>query len=267
MELELSTNHRIHLSAEQAVLECHPLGFNNIQIGTPHYDADIDVLKKIKSKLNLNYSVHAPFPATRGFMANPAYGDKELLEKTHDLLLKSIDNAVKLGARYVIVHSSERGTENCLESTIETLSKVCDKAGKLTICMENKMPPDKVGFTEEDMKCVLKEVGRKNLKLCFDTGHAIASYGSEKKALEFLKDVVEDVGNVHLVQGTAEWDVHIPPQEEPHFYRGLVHILDDAGYDGNLTFEAVPEIPDEDIVKSARYIRATIAEVVAETLL
>ncbi|MFH1054543.1 MAG: sugar phosphate isomerase/epimerase family protein [Candidatus Altiarchaeota archaeon] len=262
MQVAVSTSHRIHLSAEQAVCESYPLGFTDIQLGTPHYSVNIEALNILREKLGLTYTVHAPFPAARGFIANSAAKDEETFLKSKDIFLKSIDNAKSIGAEIVVVHSAEPGPDNNLESTLKMISSLADRgeANGQIICVENKMPNSSVGYSPKDMQAILEDVGSENVGICFDTGHAIASLGSERKALEFMSSFAKWIRDVHIVPGTYEWDVATPPQMEPQFYRGVVKILDQAGYCGNLTIETVPEISDSEIIRGAQYLRATIAE-------
>lgn len=269
MKVAVSTSHRIHLSAEQAVCECYPLGFSDIQLGTPHYGADLKVLGELRNKLGLGYSVHAPFPARRGFIANAATGDETVFEESRKIFLRTLDDAKTVGAEVVVVHSAEPGDGNSLESTIRMFKALAGKASEngQIVCIENKMPNSELGYSPEDIRHVLEEVGSDNMGLCFDTGHAIASLGSEKKALEFFNTFAEHIRDVHIVPGTYEWDVATPPQMEPHFWRGVVKALDEAGYDGNLTIEAVSEIPESELVKGGQYLRATITEYYENILL
>jgi len=130
------------LSAEQAVCECYPLGFTDIQVGTPHHSADFNALNTLAEKLGLTYTVHAPFPAERGFIANAAAADKRELDKSREILLGSLDNAQAIGAKTVVVHSAEPGPENSMESMVQTFKILSAKAAEngQSVCMENKMP-------------------------------------------------------------------------------------------------------------------------------
>ncbi|MBD3389071.1 MAG: TIM barrel protein [Candidatus Altiarchaeales archaeon] len=262
MRVAVSTTHRLHLSAENAVCELHPLGFNDIQLGLPHYNADLDNLVRIRDWLGLTYTVHGPFPAERGFICNAAAVDDSVFEKTRGIFTSTLENAGRLGAGLVVFHVAEPGHENSLESSIEMFKLLAGKAEKedMVVCVENKMPNSDVGFSPDDIRRLLEEVGSDHLGICFDTGHAIASMGSERKALDFMDSFKEQIRDVHIVPGTYEWDVATPPQLEPHFYRGVVRILDGVGYPGNLTIEAVPEIPDTELVRGSQYLRATIVE-------
>jgi len=262
MEVAISTNHRIHLSAEQAVFECYPLGFTEIELGTPHYSADLTVLNMLRQKLGLNYSVHAPFLASKGFIADAAAVDEKVFEESKELFLDTLDNARTLGAKRIVFHITEPKIKGSIDRAIEMfllLSKKASENNQL-VCIENKMPNSELGYSFADIKEIIDEVGSKNLGLCFDTGHAIASAGSEKKALELMDSLKEYIREVHIVPGSDEWDIHTPPQIEPHLYRGIIGMLDEIGYEGNLVIEALNEIPDNEIVNGARYLRATIAE-------
>ncbi|MFH1636850.1 MAG: sugar phosphate isomerase/epimerase family protein [Candidatus Woesearchaeota archaeon] len=264
MNIEISTNHEIHLPAEQAVLRCYRLGFNHIQLGTPHFKANFQLLNKLREKLNLKYSMHAPFLAPKPFIASAGAVDKNLLKKSREIFLKTIENAAKVKAHKVVVHTAEPGLHSCLENTIATMRLLCRKAKRhgIIICVENKIKwTSEIGFLEEDMKRIAREVKEKNLKFCFDTGHAIATYGSPKKALKFFDDVARHIGDVHLVPGTGEWDVHTAPISDPHFYRQIVSRPFSLNYGGDLTFECAPEIPESEIIRGAEYVRGTIAEI------
>lgn len=270
MRLELSTSYAIHLPAEEAVLRCYKLGFLNIQLGTPHRKANLDRLLKVKESLGLEYSIHAPFPAPKTFMVNPAYPSETKRKRAEDWLLRTLENAAYLGVKNIIVHSCEPdygASESSLIMTLKTLCRYAKK-NKQTVCLENKMSDSAIGRTVDELVEILKKVGRKNLKLCFDTGHAIAVYGSERAVIDAFESVVEYIAAVHLVPGSdvEYWDIHRPPEENPHFYREILRMLLENGYKGTLTFESVPEIPEEDIIRGAEYIRGTLSVLLREQI-
>lgn len=130
------------------------------------------------------------------------------------------------------------------------------------------MSDSAIGRTVDELVEILKKVGRKNLKLCFDTGHAIAVYGSERAVIDAFESVVEYIAAVHLVPGSdvEYWDIHRPPEENPHFYREILRMLLENGYKRTLMFESVPEIPEEDIIRGAEYIRGTLSVLLREQI-
>lgn len=64
------------------------------------------------------------------------------------------------------------------------------------------MSDSAIGRTVDELVEILKKVGRKNLKLCFDTGHVITVYGSERAVIDAFESVVEYIAAVHLVPGS-----------------------------------------------------------------
>ncbi len=180
----------------------------------------------------------------------------------------SIDTAKRLSCAKVAVHISEKSGDNSKAQSISNLVSYARYARRkgVSLCIENRTPPEAVGFSKEEVSEILFRVKKqaRHVRLCFDTGHAIASCGSKAGALDFLASVAKDVGMVHLVPGTADGDIHTSFDLDPHFYRKTISTLAEAGYQGALTLEVMPEIPEEIILEGARYLRATVAEVLYE---
>jgi len=266
MYLELATTYRHHLTPAESVLECYPLGFHYLQLSCMHTSVDLEKLLYLKKALDLRYSLHAPFPRDLSFIVNPASTDKELIRKSKKQVFLSLNTAKKLGCREVVVHIAEKGEANSKKQSIANLISYAKeaKAKGLALCIENRTPPEGTGFSKEEVIGILRQVRKKekSVRLCFDTGHAIAACGTRSGALDFLASVAKDIGLVHLVPGTSEGDIHTSLDIDPHFYRKTVGLLADAGYRGSLTLEVMPEIPEEVILDGAKYLRATVAEVI-----
>lgn len=272
MRLELSTAYAAHSAAEEAILRCYKLGFTNIQLSCLHRRANLNKILEIKNSLKLNLSMHAPFPAPRDFTVDPSCSNERLRAKSEKILLESMRNADKLGIERVVVHSSEpsekRGKKSCLDSLIKTLSALVRQAEKngQIVCIENKMRTTPTGYDIEGLLTVMNKIISPNLKLCFDTGHAIAAYGNEKKVISIFKELLPFIAAVHLFPASERehWDIYTTPDIDPHFYRKIIETLINGKYDGNITFEVVPEVPESEIIKGQEYIRGTIAEILAE---
>jgi len=261
MKIELSTNHWIKLQAHEAVNKAVKLGFKHIQIGTPHYSGDLDKIVELRKKNKLTYSVHAPFFAEENFIASPSIKNPEKLERSRKIFLKSLENAHYVGAKKVVIHSSEpthhEGVPQLVES-LDIFSKKADEFG-ITICMENKFPPSEIGYAEHELWGILAEVNQPNVKMCFDTAHAAVALGSITGMLHFLRDIAPKVADVHLVPVTKhiDCDDHKAPDPDEYYYENVVKILKDSGYKGDLTFEAVRDT-DEHIVKGMKYIQSLL---------
>ncbi len=268
MYLELATTYRHHLTPAESVLECNPLGFHYLQLSCMHTSVDLEKLLYLKKALDLEYSLHAPFPRDLSFIVNPASTNRDIIKRSKRQVFLSIDAAKRLKCAKVAVHISEKSGDNSKSQSISSLVSYAGYARRkgVSLCIENRTPPEGVGFSKEEVSEILFRVKRqaRHVRLCFDTGHAIASCGSKNGALDFLASVVKDVGMVHLVPGTADGDIHTSFDIDPHFYRKTISILAEAGYRGALTLEVMPEIPEEIILDGARYLRATVAEVLYE---
>ena len=267
MYLELATTYRHHLSPAESVLECHPLGFHYLQLSCLHTSVDIEKLLYLKKALGLKYSVHAPFPRDLSFIVNPASTDKVIIRRSKKQVFLSIDTAKKLGCRDVVIHISEKSEDNSKERAVRNLVSYARYARKkgLKLNIENRTPAEGFGFSKEEVTDILKRVKKQaKVRLCFDTGHAIASCGTRSGAVDFLSSVAKDIGMVHIVPGNAEGDIHTALDIDPHFYRKVVELLAEVGYNGSLVLEVMPEIPEELILDGSKYLRATIAEVLYE---
>jgi len=259
MRVELSTNHWIKKPAEVAVENAAKLGFRDIQIGTPHYKANFDKLLELKKEHNLTYSVHSPFLAEKDFIASPSLLKPNELDRARKIFLKSLDNAHYIGAKKIVIHTSEPHHDGGIPQLVETLDILCKKAGAYDqiLCLENKTKSSNIGFTEEDVLGVFNEVDNPNLRLCFDTAHATCATSAVTKMLDFLYDAAKYVGDVHLTPSDTHRDIHTAPDPEPYFYENVIKILKDAGYKGDLTFEAAFDT-DEHIVKGMKYIQGLL---------
>lgn len=233
-----------------------------------HTSVDIEKLLYLKKALHLRYSLHAPFPRDLSFVVNPASSDRSIQKRSKRQVFLSLDSAKRLDCSCAVVHISEREEGNSKARSIATLVSYARYARRkgIPLYVENRTPPEVVGFSKEEVQEILFRVKKqaRHVKLCFDTGHAIASCGTKAGALDFLASVVKDVGMVHLVPGTSDGDIHTSFEIDPHFYRKAISILAEAGYRGSLTLEVVPEIPEEIILEGARYLRSTVAEVLYE---
>ncbi|MFH1450668.1 MAG: sugar phosphate isomerase/epimerase family protein [archaeon] len=264
MKIELSTNHWLRPNqtpADIAVEKAFNLGFRHIQIGTPHYTGDLDKIVALRKKHKLTYSVHAPFFAEEGFIATPSYKDRASLERSRKIYLTSLENAHYIGAKKVVIHASEPHHHEGIPQLVESMDIFAKKAEELgiIICMENKFPPSEIGYAENELWGVLKEVDHPNVKMCFDTAHAAAALGSITGMLDFLRDMAPFVADVHLVPVSTykRTDIHTAPDPDAYYYENVIKILKDAKYKGDLTFEAVSD-SDEHIIKGMNYIQTLL---------
>ncbi len=232
-----------------------------------HTSVGLEKLLYLKKALDLRYSMHLPFPRDLSFIVDPASTDRDIIKKSKKQVFLSLDTAKKLGCKDAVVHISESSEDNSISQAVSALvsyNKYARKKG-VRLNIENRTPAEGFGFSKEEVTDILNRVKKQTkVHLCFDTGHAIASCGTRSGALDFLASVAKDIGMVHIVPGTSEGDIHTSLDIDPHFYRKVVETLAKVGYHGSLVLEVMPEIPEALILEGAKYLRATISEVLYE---
>jgi sugar phosphate isomerase/epimerase len=187
-----------------------------------------------------------------------------------------VDATALLGVKYMVVHpimpygTSDKGAPLFVRTTrrcnIDFLRELCDyAAGKgVVICLENMPFTDLSVSTPEQIAGIIDEVGKDNLKMCLDTGHAaIFKEWQPDKALRVYGDYIK-VLHVHDNKGKA--DEHRLP-----YHGGVINwsafskALSEIKFDGVLTLECSPghTLPHEiylDMLKCVAKIARHIAD-------
>jgi sugar phosphate isomerase/epimerase len=173
-----------------------------------------EILKECKTNLkNLNniISLHGS-----SFDLNPGSTDKKVLELTRYRYMQSIDIAKGIGAKYVIFHSQinplisvDRIRKLKLDNQVGFWKNFLKEINNLdiTILLENEYENN-----YEELLYIVKEVNSPKLRICLDTGHALAysNIDLEKWIIE-LKGYIE---YVHLHFNDGSFDSHNAPNKE-----------------------------------------------------
>lgn len=169
----------------------------------------INEIRNVKSSYNLKLVVHAPV-----FGINIANPNRQLREKTIELLKESMINAKLIEAENYIVHPGSK-TAVCLidpnlpwrlnlESAHE-LQRYSEDIG-LRLSFEN-MPTGKFAIhllsTSKQVGKFLKEV---NVDLTFDVGHA----GVSGEIYKFIDQFKTKIVHVHVHENRGKSDAHLP---------------------------------------------------------
>lgn len=257
MRIELSTTYKHYLLAQEAVAEIYSLGFDKMQLGAAHEDADLEAVRRLKNDLHLRFSMHAPFPNPEGEEVNPRNPEEE-----KQLILQSIENAHGLGADPIVFHPGSFDREKMdMDRYYRLIGEFCDRASDygLTMCIENKTVRSKFGKHPQELVKVIEKVGANNLKLCFDTSHARTVSDRPKEVGEIFEKVKEHVGAIHLVDTHSEDDDHLPPSFGKIPTEDIVSSCREIDYTGPMTFE-VMHVSEDMVIKGHRFVREVLME-------
>lgn len=257
MRVEISTTYKHYLAGEKAVLELYGLGFNAIQLGAAHNEANLEKVKELKNDLHLKYSMHAPFPNPdkNGF-------DPSRPERTEKLFSQAIENAHFLNADPIVIHPGSFDKEKVnMENYTNLIGKLADKASdyNLTIGLENKTRRSDFSRDLKNIKQVIEQVESNNIGICFDTSHARTVCDTEDEVFNLFKKYYNLIEAVHLVDTHGKEDDHLPPAHGKVEIENIVSYCVDNKFEGPLTFE-VSKVPEDMVIDGERFVREILAE-------
>jgi sugar phosphate isomerase/epimerase len=172
--------------------------------------------------------------------------DPETRRASVDDISRCIDWLASAGGRCLVVHpgglsdpSDGAARRDALESS---LGEVADHAigTGVVICVENMPPGVHPGSRMHDLKEIVGEVGRGEIALALDTGHAHMGDGAgvETRRAGAL------LGTTHVHDNNARQDVHLPPGEGTIDWSDWVAALDEIEYSGPVMLECIRQIRD-----------------------
>ncbi len=177
-------------------------------------------IKKFKEEEKLSgigpTYLHAPY------LINLGTPNKDLLSKSIKNLSDHFRIAELIGAAGVIFHiGSSAGTDKdkSIEQVIAAINKILeDVPGKSFLVMENAAGGGgKIGKTAVELAFILKKVGSKRLKVCFDTAHAYESGIVKEYSASEVKKFVDEWDNeigiqnivaIHANDSKTPWNSH-----------------------------------------------------------
>jgi sugar phosphate isomerase/epimerase len=200
-------------------------------------------------------------------MDNPEF-DK----KAYDAIIRSMEFAAIMGVRNIIVHPKQHFTyiygENpriLRDINLEfynSLIPYC-KDFNITVCLENmwqfdserKITPSTCSCLQEFNEYI-DLIDSPYIQGCLDIGHAIIA---KENVAEFIRGIGKRLKALHVHDTMGDWDAHRVPFTLNHFsyWQEIMTALKDAGYEGELTFEAdntLKLVPDSLLIPTAEYM-------------
>ncbi len=147
-------------------------------------------------------SMHGPF----GDLC-PGSFDPMIREVTRNRFDLAYDVAVKLGVKHVVLHHGYVPKTSCPKHWIERSAKfwldfLDSKEHQFKYHIENHLELD-----HEIMSEVVEAVNRPNFDICLDIGHTNCC--SKMPASEWIKNLKDKIGYVHLHNNYGEKDEHL----------------------------------------------------------
>ncbi|MCK4735089.1 MAG: sugar phosphate isomerase/epimerase [Methanophagales archaeon] len=210
-------------------------GIKNVELGICK-DSTLDVTKLIK-KYDLNYIVHHYFPPPKKpFIVNLASQDKQILRKSIDQIIKSIDFCADFDINFFSFHAGFRVDpdmnlkfdfnnipeyENSFNTFKESVVKIVDYAERrsVKVAIENNVLSEYNlidGQNKLLLMCELceferlfNEITSKNLGVLLDIGHLkVTSNLLKFDAEEFIHELKDKTFAVHVHENNGRIDEH-----------------------------------------------------------
>lgn len=218
-------------------------------------DKDLDAVKKAAGDAGIGIS---------GFNGDADYS---LVDPTHkkaylDFLKKSVDAALKVGARSVTIHSNALGEAGRVVNHYTELSqtvKICSMYDMLLDCARLaeesgiamnlealNITTDHVGnflVHARDAAEMTRLVASPELKILYDVYHMQLNEGS---LCDTISAVVDQIGHVHVADVPGR---HEPGTGEINYHHVFAH-LEKVGYTGLIGYEFFPKTTTLEAVKA-----------------
>ena len=213
--------------------------------------------KEIQSYANARGIVfdqtHAPFATS--------FADADQTKQRFGEIVKSMEHSALLGAKMIVVHpcghapcDSESQYAHMMDynyNFYKGLQPYAESFG-LQIAIENI--PTYVTGTAEGMLSLYNALGSETFTFCFDVGHANVHGGDP---VEMIRKIGGHIGCTHIHDNDGTVDAHTLPYYGKIDWENVMQALAEAGYAGNLNYEAgyfVRDLPIELRDKSAVYM-------------
>lgn len=183
------------------------------------------------------YSFHAPFREDIDITSL----DEVARSKAKNELFRAADAAAVLNARYFVVHPGPERTEL---PGWERLPRLGNAAGVLAdaychcqslgikLVLENMLPHLFAGYTE-NLLWLLDALGRSDIGICLDTGHAFLGRDLADAAQRFSHNLTM----IHASDNRGDWDEHLPPGDGHIAWPSLCRQLRDMRFKGDFILE------------------------------
>lgn len=175
----------------------------------------------------------------------------------------TLSYARKLDVSIAYVIPGQDVSSKALARFGNALTSIADTAEKhgLKLCIEH-FPGRNLPTAKNTLK-FLKGVGHPNLYLLFDIGHALMS---NENPVETIETAGDRLGYVHLDDNDGQNDLHLSLTDgvlTEDLLTQTFTALSDIGYDGNVSLELNPELPNPlEALKHSRKIIQNIAQII-----
>lgn len=170
--------------------------------------------------------------------------DDSKRQKAIDIINASIDHAHELGATVAYVVPSFDSTATALERFAESLCIVADHAQTHNIKVGIEHFPGRALPTAHRTLEFIANSGHDNLYLLLDSGHLQMS---KEDAPTVIRNAGSRLAYVHLDDNDGEGDLHwslLDGVMTEASLQALFDALDATGYDGAISLELHPQLPD-----------------------
>lgn len=167
-------------------------------------------------------------------------------EESVDDIRRCLDWIAEAGGRHLVVHPgglSEPAESAARRSAlIESLNQLADhaQATGVTLCVENMPPGVHPGSRMAEIATLVAEVGRAEIGLALDTGHAHLVASAHEETLAAGQALV----TTHVHDNHGKKDVHLPPGFGEIDWGAWVDSLDEIDYCGPVMLECIRYIRD-----------------------
>lgn len=211
-----------------------------------------------KYGLSVNQS-HAPFNRYKSY---------ESAEVHKKLVMDSLDAAIIMGSKYLVVHADEFDFDNmqyspekALSYNYEYFAPVVEKAEKngVFIAFENvftDMDIPRNCSTVEELTAVIEKFNSDNVCCCWDFGHAAIAFGEKQdEAICAMKGKIKCT---HVHDNYFYADMHLIPCFGKIDWKSCMSALETAGKPDVLSFELVyGDIPQKTAADTAKLLYKT----------
>jgi len=192
------------------------------------------------------HSVHAPFGVEDSLIALNSKARKQAVGKFKRLL----SHLSVAGVENMVFHigkvEDEKHQSSAFSIATESLFDLVKSAEehRVILALENIPPessfPRGLCSNSEELLRLLRKVNSPWLKACFDTGHAHLGEKKGEKIADWIRNLNNWIGTIHMHDNGGDADRHLQPGYGTINWDDFVRALQDVGYDGPLIVECEP---------------------------
>ena len=218
-------------------------------------DIESDFFKLPEEEFTAELLRHKALIASHGMEVSQAHapwrtpkdGDPEERKRWLEAMKKSIRGTKTLGCHRFVVHplfpymESAEHPEEVWAMNEEFIGALADYAKDygVTVCLENMPFPVFPIATVEHCMDMLDRLGRDNLRICIDTGHAAIFKGSDvASAVRLVGDRLEAV---HIHDNMGKEDEHLIPGDGIINWDDFAAALKEIGFGKVISLETSPK--------------------------